>query len=779
MWQGGAYRKLAPGADGKSRWEPVPPGQAVDHTHVDGSPKRGTPEAAARKVDPVVNKPGKGGKKYAEREAAGQGSLFGAPAPAPASESHSPPPGDKKLADLIEQQQQAERATSKPDLPKVEPAGDQGKVAQEISRQQEGDRVGKMPAKVSPETEASLAGMAQHTAVLDDLNARVEQMVQERGPIPKKTTGKLSSLRGDAKSNGETPTVRGFDATHKLTFRELGALRYDLQAEGFTQAAKRSTGGLEVWTRGRVGEGEHEHTLEQVSLHPGDSRGAWGPTATYNRTERKPGWQEHVKKPSTLRTGGANEPGAILSADPAERKTQLEDRFAAKRAAEDGDPAEVVSMRERAQSLTGNRRQQAEELISTYRKNLTYIATQQQNLKDVGDRIKSTARYGNGGGLSYEKQNRRRHLEQMERYQKHNENIKGELDRLHEEAKRVKAAEEIPDLVARLDKFLYPSSASRGLGQGARGDLPANVHKQLMSWYQDASSFDSAGAKRQSELVDEVAQVKAHMQAHAAVKPGKPDRADLWGKTARKLLDASNGATQDDLHYRAYHRAVLGGQEDQAAHLARTYEGARKARQDLIDAAGTSKSLIVVGESHSPRHLLVKSSSIQQTGVGPPLILMPSEKDPSVRRWVRPNPGESREQFVARYREKRNMEKRHHLAISQQLAGQTDLVSGRMVTADQIGASKKRLAEIKDEEAREAEREQRQTARRDAARAGVQHDLFRPAPMKQGEMPFDAPPPSDKPAPPVKPAVPDKGQGDLFGANAYRARQGQGSLGLF
>jgi hypothetical protein len=322
------------------------------------------------------------------------------------------------------------------------------------------------------------------------------------------------------------------------------------------------------------------------------------------------------------------------------------------------DPAEVVSMREKAQALTGNRKQKAEELLDTYRKNLTYIATQQQNLKDVADRIREAERQG--GDPSYEKQNRRRHLDQLDRYQKHNEHIKNELDRLHEEARRSKDTAEIPELVAQLDKFLYPTEAHHGLGRGARGDLPAETHKLLMSWYQDASTFERAGAKRQSELLDELPRVRDHLAklagerkpdvaatvaegfsaSHGGAKVSeaqKPDRSDLWGKTARKLLDASKGMTQDDLHYRAYHRAVLGGQEDQAAHLARTYEGARKARQDLIDAAGTSKSLIVVGESRSPRHLLVKSASIQEGKVGPPLILMPSEKDPSVRRWTKPN----------------------------------------------------------------------------------------------------------------------------------------------
>lgn len=57
-----------------------------------------------------------------------------------------------------------------------------------------------------------------------------------------------------------------------------------------------------------------------------------------------------------------------------------------------------------------------------------------------------------------------------------------------------------------------------------------------------------------------------------------------WKGVAKKLLDQNQGKTQDDLHYRAYLRDVLAGRDTR--HLVQKYEGARKARQDLIDEAG-------------------------------------------------------------------------------------------------------------------------------------------------------------------------------------------------
>lgn len=62
-----------------------------------------------------------------------------------------------------------------------------------------------------------------------------------------------------------------------------------------------------------------------------------------------------------------------------------------------------------------------------------------------------------------------------------------------------------------------------------------------------------------------------------------------WVTTAKKLLADKGGTTQDDLHYRAYLRAVISGNQDQMVHLAQQFPGAKAARQELIDLFGTGK----------------------------------------------------------------------------------------------------------------------------------------------------------------------------------------------
>jgi len=68
-------------------------------------------------------------------------------------------------------------------------------------------------------------------------------------------------------------------------------------------------------------------------------------------------------------------------------------------------------------------------------------------------------------------------------------------------------------------------------------------------------------------------------------------RADLgtspdWKGAAKKLLARAKGTSQRDLHYRAYLRAILSNNESQATHLTKKFDGARDARDDLIDMAG-------------------------------------------------------------------------------------------------------------------------------------------------------------------------------------------------
>jgi len=57
-----------------------------------------------------------------------------------------------------------------------------------------------------------------------------------------------------------------------------------------------------------------------------------------------------------------------------------------------------------------------------------------------------------------------------------------------------------------------------------------------------------------------------------------------WKGVAKRLLDRNKGMTQEDLHYRAYMRAVIQGQPSD--HLVKKFKGAEKAREELIDFAG-------------------------------------------------------------------------------------------------------------------------------------------------------------------------------------------------
>jgi|APSaa5957512622_1039677.scaffolds.fasta_scaffold02508_3 hypothetical protein len=60
-----------------------------------------------------------------------------------------------------------------------------------------------------------------------------------------------------------------------------------------------------------------------------------------------------------------------------------------------------------------------------------------------------------------------------------------------------------------------------------------------------------------------------------------------WKGTAERLLKARKGVGVNDLHYRAYLRAILSGSP--AAHLAKKFTGARQAMHELIDEAGKGR----------------------------------------------------------------------------------------------------------------------------------------------------------------------------------------------
>ena len=58
-----------------------------------------------------------------------------------------------------------------------------------------------------------------------------------------------------------------------------------------------------------------------------------------------------------------------------------------------------------------------------------------------------------------------------------------------------------------------------------------------------------------------------------------------WKGTAKRLLAENQGTDQVDLHYRAYLRAIIAG-DNTAKELANRYHGARLARRKLINTAG-------------------------------------------------------------------------------------------------------------------------------------------------------------------------------------------------
>ena len=67
-----------------------------------------------------------------------------------------------------------------------------------------------------------------------------------------------------------------------------------------------------------------------------------------------------------------------------------------------------------------------------------------------------------------------------------------------------------------------------------------------------------------------------------------------WTSVATSLLKASKGLTEDDLHYRAYLRAIISDDSATAKHLVSKFKGAEKARDELIDEAGKGKTAAVL-----------------------------------------------------------------------------------------------------------------------------------------------------------------------------------------
>jgi len=73
-------------------------------------------------------------------------------------------------------------------------------------------------------------------------------------------------------------------------------------------------------------------------------------------------------------------------------------------------------------------------------------------------------------------------------------------------------------------------------------------------------------------------------RAKKASPDSKANASPYFKALAKRLHDANKGKSQDDLHYRAYLRAIMNG--DFTGYLVKKYKGAEKARADLIDEAG-------------------------------------------------------------------------------------------------------------------------------------------------------------------------------------------------
>jgi hypothetical protein len=80
------------------------------------------------------------------------------------------------------------------------------------------------------------------------------------------------------------------------------------------------------------------------------------------------------------------------------------------------------------------------------------------------------------------------------------------------------------------------------------------------------------------------------------IKGGKSPQAKMFEevnfkRAAKNLLSKTKGTEQDDLHYRAYLRAVIDGKPTE--HLVKKFKGSKKARQDLIDKAGIKEGYTI------------------------------------------------------------------------------------------------------------------------------------------------------------------------------------------
>ena len=130
------------------------------------------------------------------------------------------------------------------------------------------------------------------------------------------------------------------------------------------------------------------------------------------------------------------------------------------------------------------------------------------------------------------------------------------------------------------------------------------------------------------------------------------------------------------------------------------------------------------------------SSNPQQAG----LALLPSKTKPGQRRWQRPggkppakNVGAMRDEFVAKYRAKREAEKAKLEQLLKREAGDLELFGGKEITRRKLTAAAKRLKVIKAEEAKEAKVDAKRKKVVEERTAAKQTDLFGGGGPKKGQ----------------------------------------------
>ena len=119
----------------------------------------------------------------------------------------------------------------------------------------------------------------------------------------------------------------------------------------------------------------------------------------------------------------------------------------------------------------------------------------------------------------------------------------------------------------------------------AKKDCVGCVHRHRQADGSSRCGIFHKEIQVQVPYTDELAEAVEKTQAAKGVKvAGGPD----WKGAAKKLLDKRKGKSEEDFHYRAYLREVIGGRDP--GHLAKKFKGSKEAQKDLIDEAGKAAS---------------------------------------------------------------------------------------------------------------------------------------------------------------------------------------------